>query len=148
VPVGRKWHAMGTKAHFVRAGTTAAILLCIACVRNSQLVRPANVPPEATYVAGGKVGGWWQECGPPLTAEAVHCRIWNAGGLPLADEGFLPYDAGPSPRVDELKIDADPAFPGPDRIFLANKRVLLPKSHFEELKKFVDWLEDKPDKAR
>jgi len=64
------------------------------------------------------------------------------GGV-LEDEAFLPYDGGVAPTVDELKIASNPSFAGPDRIFLTNDRILLPESRFVELKRFVDWLEDK-----
>jgi hypothetical protein len=125
-----------------------ALLFCFACGHEPNVIRPANVPSDATYVAGGKVGGWWQQCGPATGGQAVHCRIWNGAGLVLYDEQFLPYDGGLPPTAEELKISPDPTFPGPDRIFLTNKRVLLPRSRFDELKKFVDWLEDKASAPR
>src|SRR5579859_6149111 len=124
-------------------GLAVAFLLCFACGRRSEVVRPAEVPSDATYVAGGKVGGWWQQCTSAKAGQAVHCRIWNGAGLVLVDEEFLPYDGGAPPTADELKIAPDPTFPGPDRIFLSNSRVLLPRSRFDELKIFVDWLEGK-----
>jgi hypothetical protein len=64
------------------------------------------------------------------------------------DEEFLPYDGGTQPTGEELKIATYPLFPGPDRIFLINGRVLLPRSRFDELKKFVDWLNGKVVKPR
>ena len=81
-------------------------------------------------------------------SEGVHCQIWNGVGLVLVAEEFLPYDGGPAPTAEELKIPTDANFAGPDRIFLANKRVLLPRSRFDELKKFVDWLEGKAREPR
>ena len=66
----------------------------------------------------------------------------------LVDEEFLPYDGGPPPTAEELKIASDTTFPGPDRIFLSNNRVLLPQSRFDELKKFVDWLNGKSEQPR
>jgi hypothetical protein len=129
-------------------GIVVAFLVFLACCRKSEVVRPAEVPPEATYVAGGKVGGWWQQCSPGAAGKAVHCRIWNAGGLVLADEEFLPYDGGAPPSAEELRISAAPTFPGPDRIYLTNSRVLLPGSRFDQLKKFVDWLNGKGAQPR
>jgi hypothetical protein len=125
---------------------TVALLLCFACARESAVVRPEGVPPDATYVAGGKVGGWWQQC--TAVNQTVHCRIWNGAGLVLEDEEFLPYDSGALPIADELKISPEPTFPGPDRIFLSNNRVLLPESRFDELKRFVDRLNGKSDQPR
>jgi hypothetical protein len=88
-------------------------------------------------VWGSKVG-WWEQCAGASESQTVRCRIWNEAGLVLEDEEFLPYDGGASPSAEDLKISGNPAFPGPDRIFLTNSRVLLPRSRFDELKKFVD----------
>jgi hypothetical protein len=129
-------------------GVAVALLLCFACGRRSDVVRPAEVPSDATYVAGGKVGGWWQQCSAATGGQPVHCRIWNGAGLILVDEEFLPYDGGAPPAAEELMISADPTFPGPDRIILKNGRVLLPRSRFDELKKFVDWLNGKRSAPR
>ena len=126
---------------------TVLLFVSGGCSRKSSVVRPANVPSEATYVAGAKVG-WWQQCEPATGGQPVHCRIWNGAGLNLVDEGFLPYDGGPPPKAEELKISSDPTFPGPDRICLSNGRVLLPQSRFDELKKFVDWLNGKRGQPR
>ena len=121
------------------------MLCCLACDRN--VVRPQGVPVEATFVKGAKTG-WWQHCRPSPGNVGVHCQIWNGAGLVLVDEEFLPYDGGPAPLAEELKIPSDANFAGPDRFFLANKRVLLPRSRFDELKKFVDWLEGKASQPR
>ena len=118
------------------------LLVGASCGHPYRPVRPSNVPADAVFVLGTKVG-WWQQCEPGTSGQPVHCRIWNQGGLVLKDEPFLPYDGGPTPHADELKIVADPLFPGPDRIFLTNDRILLPESRFFELKRFVDWLYDK-----
>ena len=112
------------------------------------MVRPPDLPSDATYVAGGKVGGWWQQCKSIDDYKAVHCRIWNGVGLILEDEEFLFYDGGAPPQDAELKISAAPAFPGPDRVYLTDGRVLLPRSRFDELKLFIDWLEGKRNAPR
>ena len=132
---------------FNRDAVAITLLLCSACTHNSDVVRPRGVSTEAVFVRGAKVG-WWQECTTATEGRSVHCRIWNGAGVVLVDEEFLPYDGGPAPTGDELKITPDTSFAGPDRIFLANKRVLLPRSRFDELKKFVDWLEGKSTKPR
>jgi hypothetical protein len=123
------------------------LFFSFACSHKSGVVRPEGVQSDATYVAGGKVGGWWQQCVLANAGQAAHCRIWNGAGLLLADEEFLPYD-GAALTAEELKISPDPTFPGPDRIFLTNSRVLLPGSRFGELKIFVDWLEGKRSTPR
>ena len=80
-------------------------LRCISAslaVANRMWLAQADVPLNATYVAGGKLGGWWQQCAPVDAGKAVHCFIWNGGGLVLYDEEFLPYDGGASPTAEEL----------------------------------------------
>ena len=129
-------------------GVAAALMLCAACDYKSDVIRPTGVPPDATYVLGGKFGGWWQQCTSAARGQAVQCRIWNGSGLVLVDEGFMPYDGGAPPLAEELKIALEPVFPGPDRIFLSNGRILLPQSRFDELKLFVDWLEGKRNSPR
>lgn len=119
---------------------TFVFLFSTACTR---MVRPQGVSVDAVFVRGGNSGGWWQECTPVKAGQAARCRIWNGVGLSLEDEEFLPYDGGITPAGEELKIARDAAFSGPDRIFLTNGRILLPRSRFDELKVFVDWLEGK-----
>jgi hypothetical protein len=124
-----------------------ALLFCSACTRRPDVVRPGSVSVDAVFVRGSKIG-WWQQCTSAKPSRSVHCRIWNEAGLVLEDEEFLPYDGGAPITAEELKISADTAFPGPDRIYLTNGRVLLPQSRFEELKIFVDWLEGKRSAPR
>lgn len=125
----------------------AITLLLSACGHKSDVVRPESVPIDAVFVRGGKIG-WWQQCTAGSSGQPAHCRIWGGNGSVLVDEKFLPYDGGPQPTAEELKIAPDTTFPGPDRIFLSNNRVLLPQSRFDELKKFVDWLNGKSDQPR
>ena len=128
---------------------TVSMILCSACGHKSDVVRPRGVSPEATYVLGGKFGGWWQQCMSAANSQAVRCSIWNGAGLVLVNEEFMPYDGGAPPTGDELKISTDPAIPsGPDRVFLSNGRVLLPRSRFDELQKFIDWLYGKASQPR
>ena len=124
-----------------------ALLLCFACGNKSDAVRPKNVPSDAVFIRGAKIG-WCQQCTTTNDGQPVHCRIWNQSGLVLEDEEFLPYDGGPPPTTEELEIASNPNFAGPDRIFLSNNRVLLPRSRFDELKKFVDCLEGKSAQPR
>ena len=123
------------------------LLLGFACTDKPGPARPGSVSLNAVLFAGMKVG-WWQECAATGTGHAVHCRIWNGAGLLLEDEDFLPYDGEPIVEATELTISPDPVFPGPDRVFLTGGRILLPRSRFEELKIFVDWLEGKRSSSR
>ena len=99
--------------------------------------RPTGVPASASYVPGGKVGGWWQYC---IVNEhlQVHCTVWNRVGLVLHDEVFLPYDQRAAITQGELSIVSDWEFPGDDRIRLKNGRILLPLSRFDDVKRFLD----------
>lgn len=124
-----------------------ALLFSSACTRRPHVNRPDGVSVGAIFVRGAKVG-WWQECTPAYADQAVHCRIWNEAGLILEDEVFMPYDGGSTATGEELKIKPNPTFPGPDRVFLTNGRILLPRSRFDELKTFVDWLEGKRTSPR
>lgn len=126
-------------------GVAIALLCSFGC--EPRVVRPQGAPTDATFVRGAKIG-WWQRCTLGTGSEGVHCQIWNGAGLVLVDEEFLPYDGGPTPTAEELKIPPDTKFAGPDRIFLANNRVLLPRSRYDELKKFIDWLEGKAAEPR
>ena len=136
------------RAIFLYLSAAVALFLCFSCGSGDEVIRPPDVTPEATCVLGAKGVCWWQHCRVTTAGQPVHCRIWNKAGLILEDESFLPYDGGAAPTADELKIPADPKFSGPDRIFLANGRVLLPSSRFDELKKFVDWSNGKRQESR
>jgi hypothetical protein len=137
-----------TKLVFTRLVIAVALFGCFACGRASHVIRPEGVPTDAVFVNGAKGVGWWQLCTPATLSEVLHCRIWNRGGIILYDEEFLPHDGGKSPTIDELKIPQETTFPGPDRVFLSNGRVLLPRSRFDELKKFIDRLKGKASLIR
>jgi hypothetical protein len=122
-------------------------LLCAACAQNPEANRPKDVASDAVFVRGAKIG-WWQKCAASENGQPVQCTIWNGAGSVLETGAFLPYDGGAPPTTEELKIDSDPTFPGPDRIVLRNGRILLPSSRFPELKKFVDWLKGKTSSPR
>jgi len=66
-----------------------------------------------------------------------YCRIWNANGLELYSEPFLPYDERPV-ALEELKISKTPTFPGPDRVGLEDGRMLFPRSRFDDLKRLFN----------
>ena len=119
-------------------GAAFSLLVSTSCTHDAEVTRPKNVPVDAAYVAGTKVGGWWQRCA--VRDNAAYCQIWNRGGLLLFDEEFLPYDRKSPPTAAELQIPSDPWLPGPDRLVLSNKRILFPKSRFDELKRWLDEL--------
>jgi hypothetical protein len=114
-------------------------VIFLACGCATKFARPADVPADAVAVSGSKTV-WWQQCTTSAADASTRCRIWNAVGLVLYDEEFLPYDEHTPINNSELTIATEPAFGGSDRIWLANGRVLLPRSRFEDLKKFIDRL--------
>jgi hypothetical protein len=125
--------------HYLRMDVSFLIgLLLAGCKESPPPDRPQGVLLDAVYVPGGKIGGWWQQCRHAGPAQAVHCRIWNGHGLLLEDDDFIPYDGGPPPTQNELKIESDSSTP--QLITLTNKRILLPQSRYEELKDWLDWL--------
>ncbi len=100
--------------------------------------RPANVPSDATLVDQPK-GGLWQHCIFEPETNTDRCQIYNWRGGLLYDEAFLAYDgAGAVAQVD-LKIPGYAALSGPDRVCLANGRILIPRSRYEEVKRHLDW---------
>ena len=102
-------------------------------------MRPNNVPPDSVYVVGAYVGRW-ERCSYEPNEDANHCQIFNAGGNVLSDERFLPYDGGKAAKDSELKIVSNSDITGPQYVCLANGRILIPKSHFENQKRAIDSL--------
>src|SRR5690349_12682795 len=98
------------------AAVVATVLLTVVscgCVGERPPARPPVVATDAVAVAGSKTV-WWQHCTVSEADGSAHCRIWNAGGLVLYDEIFLPYDERTKLTKAELTIAPEPTFPGPD----------------------------------
>ncbi len=100
--------------------------------------RPANVPSDAALVDQAK-GGLWQHCIYDAGANADRCQIYNWRGGLLYDEVFLAYDGRGVVAQGDLKIPGYASLSGPDRICLANGRILIPKSRYDEVKRHLDW---------
>lgn len=93
--------------------------------------RPRNVPQSATLV----LTGWdqfWQECRFDSAEQQDRCRVYNGAGSLLRDEVFLPANGGKALPDDQLKVSA-----GGDShsVHLLNGTVLIPRDHFEGIKK-------------
>ena len=99
--------------------------------------RPSDVPGDAIYVPGGKTG-WWERCSYEKNQDLDKCQTFNAEGVVMEDEVYLPYDGGRPLLSSELVIDPDGRVAGPYIICLKNGRILLPQSHFASDKKYVD----------
>lgn len=101
--------------------------------------RPKNVPKDAVPIPAGYGDAWLQRCSYDQMNDVDHCQIFNAGGATLEDETFLPYDGGKAAKDSELRIDRDNRLAGPYIICLKNGRILIPKSDFENQKRFIDF---------
>ncbi len=127
-------------------GLGLAVLLALAacsCNLSDQPVflkyrRPANVPSGATLVDQPK-GGLWERCVFDAGTHTDRCQIYNWRGGLLYDEAFLAYDGGGAVAQADLKIPGYSALSGPDRVCLANGRILIPESRYEEVKRHLDW---------
>jgi hypothetical protein len=113
-----------------RLAIIIGVILCLyGC---SQPKRPLAVAIGAVRVEGAKTG-YWQICNLGQNAE-VHCTVWNDAGSVLKDETYLPLDEGPAPHEGDLQIRKANICSGPYQVCLANGRILLPESQFEQLK--------------
>ena len=118
------------------------LLGMVGCTRKDQPLfleyrRPANVPAEASLVDMPK-GGVWQHCTFDPAVNTNRCQIYGWRGTVLYDEIFLPYDGGAAVSSADLMIPRYAPTVGDDWICLKNGRILLPKSRFEDIKKFLD----------
>jgi hypothetical protein len=100
--------------------------------------RPRNVPLDAVHVRGGD-SDWWERCSYNQADDIDHCQTFNAGGVTLEDEPYLPYDGDKAANESDLKIDANARLRGPYIICLQNGRILIPTSDFENQKRFLDF---------
>jgi hypothetical protein len=119
---------------FLGIMTLTSILWLEGCMPS----RPSNVPADSVYIVGADVG-WWQRCSYDPKEDVDYCQIYNLGGRVLFDEVFLPYDGGKAAKEDELKIVSRSNLTGPYYVCLENGRILIPKSDFENQKRFIDW---------
>jgi hypothetical protein len=116
----------------------ALVLLVIAIVGGCGPGRPGNVPADSVYVVGAKVG-WWERCTYDSKQNVDQCQIFNEGGEILSDEEFLPYDGGSAVKQSQLEIVSNSDLAGPQYVCLRNGRILIPKSHFDAQKRYLDW---------
>jgi len=131
-------------------GLALILVFLFACSGEPYIApRPPNVPQEAVYINAAKGRGFWQHCRVDEQRKVNWCRIYNVGGHIMHDEVFLRYSGDPSPvRGEQLRI-AHEGGPrplgtwlegGPDWVVLENGEILLPKSNYDETKRFIDWL--------
>ena len=109
--------------------------------------RPANVPRGAVFVATAKIG-WWELCSFDPVRRSNYCRLFFTDGRVAREGEFLPYDGGAPATNDELQIDPHTHYADSFRIILRNGRILLPKSVYDEQKKFLDSWEPFPPGLR
>ena len=95
--------------------------------------RPSNVSADAVLVGGAKAW-WWIKC---WRSEAVNrCQVFNAEGISLYDEPYLPADGAGPVEARDLQIDRERT--QVTRVFLQNGRVLLPSTDYELHKRLLE----------
>jgi hypothetical protein len=114
-------------------------LLSVIGLAGCRHARPRNAPVDSVYVNGPFGEGWWQHCSYLAPNDVDRCQIYNWGGGVIWDEVFVPYDGESAVREPGLTIDNETRFAGPQYVCLKNGRILIPKSHFEDTKRFLDW---------
>lgn len=114
-------------------------LLLLYYVGCAQPRRPAGVSIGAVRVESVK-GGYWQKCEMSESAQ-TRCVIWNEGGVILFDEVFLPVDGGSTPSAKEVsRLRTWGPCTGAYQVCLENRRILVPRSHFDEMKAHIERL--------
>ena len=102
--------------------------------------RPGNVPEDAVRISETKGTDIWQKCFYDEQGGGVRCEIFNTGGDLFHNEVFVPY-VGDMPRSQqELQIVPRG---GPDWVELANGTILIPRSQYDRIKNFLDWMNGK-----
>lgn len=96
--------------------------------------RPKNVPQDAVHVGGFM--GRWDRCEYDPTNDVNICKVWNRGGMLLADGVYVPYDRGPAAKGDTLRLVG--GYNGEVVIHLRNGRILILESREAEIRKSLD----------
>ena len=94
--------------------------------------KPGNVPKSATLVFGGFTH-FWQECWFDAARQLDRCRIYNAGGVILRGDVFLPESGGAAISADQLQIV--PGVNAESVVHLSNGSVLIPEKNFDAIKR-------------
>lgn len=116
------------------SGVFALSLLVQACSStNPEPPRPKNVPLDAVRLGHAK-GPQRAVCS--FEKAVNRCRVFNAGGVLLRDDVFLPYDGGPAVPAADLRIRWQCS--QIDSLCLENGRYLLPRTDFERHKELLE----------
>jgi hypothetical protein len=109
--------------------------LTLGC-KNGLPKRPENVPARAIPIAIPHSYDW-DYCWVDKTMNVNRCQIYNGDGLPLYDDVFLPYEGTGVVPEELLKISQKG---GEQWIELQDGTILIPKSHYDQIKRLIDWL--------
>jgi len=134
---------MPGRQHRYAVALCVGVLLSCLSLAGCKHARPENVPVDSVYVDAPWAEGWWQHCSYLATQAIDHCQTFNWGGGTIKDEEFIPYDGGTAAKESELTIDNGARLAGPYIVCLKNGRILIPKSDFENQKRFIDWMTGK-----
>ena len=102
--------------------------------------RPDNVPEDAVRILEPKSTDIWQKCFYEVQSGTARCEIFDVSGQLFHNETFVPY-TGAMPRSQrDLQIVPEG---GPDWVHLANGTVLIPRSQYDHIKNYLDWINGK-----
>jgi hypothetical protein len=110
-------------------------ILVIGC-KSSQLERPKNVPARATPIAIPH-GYDWDICSVDKIRNVNRCQIYNGSGVLMYDDIFVKYEGDGVVPEELLNISQKG---GEQWIQLQDGTILIPKSHFEQVSRLIDWL--------
>jgi hypothetical protein len=111
-----------------REGHRTWLLIAVTLLTACSPTPPPDAPADVHYV-GGKTP-LWRHCRVDSSELKVHCKIWTEDRLDF-DEVFVPYDGGPTPSPEELKIFDNQGLNPHVWIYLENGRILIPVSRYE-----------------
>ena len=111
------------------------MVFAVSCKRGLRR-RPDNVPLQATAIAIPH-GYDWDYCWADKAANVNRCQIYNGDGLLMYDGVFLRYEGTGMVPEESLKISQRG---GEQWIELEDGTILIPRSHYDQVKRIIDWL--------
>ncbi len=113
-----------------------SILLLIVSCKSDAPKRPAGVPAKATPVAIPHSYDW-DYCWVDKAMNVNRCQIYNGDGLQLYDGIFVRYEGSGVVQEEFLQISQKG---GEQWIELQDGTILIPQSHYDQVKRLIDWL--------
>jgi hypothetical protein len=111
------------------------MLLMVSCKSDSPN-RPAAVPAKATPIAIPHSYDW-DYCWVDKVMNVNRCQIYNGEGLLMYDGIFVRYEGSGVVPEESLQISQKG---GEQWIELQDGTILIPQSHYDQVKRLIDWL--------